>query len=367
MKAIVYPFIPEYAVLVRHRHLIARLDEIVPVALESSALGGIDATTVDGGHESGVVVTTDLAGCLDGCDVVYRAASEAPSTARTLSAPLREWTSSGAGIVIPLSTGGPRGGLGQSPRHSAAGNHPALTGSQPRSLVDDATLDEDPHDLKIGCPVIVVTGAGEHTMKFEVQLRLTEALREAGYKTVLVGSRSYADLFGFNSFPASLRLRGHSDWSTIGRIREFLKRIERSEEPDVMVIGAAGAFHPISRQFSDDYGFYLEALCYAAEPDIAIACTYCSQYLEEGYLDNVRQHFEHRFSVRVGCFVNSNVFVDWASSIEQRRLDYLHLPFEHIPQIDTIAYPDVVNLSDPDLGNKLLGVVTTYLGGTVHV
>lgn len=99
----------------------------------------------------------------------------------------------------------------------------------------------------ISTPIITVAGMGEKTNKMELQMDLVISLQKDKYKVVWVSSRNEALLYNGQKFPTFMYDEGVSEKKKILMYNHYLKWIEQSEKPDVILIGIPGGIMPDSK------------------------------------------------------------------------------------------------------------------------
>ena len=114
--------------------------------------------------------------------------------------------------------------------------------------IENVVFDGEEILYDISTPIITVAGMGEKTNKMELQMDLVISLQKDKYKVVWVSSRNEALLYNGQKFPTFMDDEGVSEKKKILMYNHYLKWIEQSEKPDVILIGIPGGIMPDSKK-----------------------------------------------------------------------------------------------------------------------
>ena len=78
-------------------------------------------------------------------------------------------------------------------------------------------------------------------------------LNNLDYKVCVVSSRTNAELFGIHSFPEFMLQHNLDESSKIINFNHYIKELEVSEKPEIIIIGVPGGIMPVSEKHSDNY------------------------------------------------------------------------------------------------------------------
>ncbi len=128
--------------------------------------------------------------------------------------------------------------------------------------------------LEIETPVVVVFGMGKNCNKLENQLRLYQAMNEAGYKVAWVSSNALGVLWGSYVIPDFLFDQRISFEEKILKFNNFIYKIEMGAKPDVFIIGVPEGVSVFSCGEYNHFAEYSLVIGSAVPVDSAILCSY---------------------------------------------------------------------------------------------
>lgn len=164
-------------------------------------------------------------------------------------------------------------------------------------------------EQRITVPVVYVVGVTPYTEKFYVQLCIRERLIKDGYKVAQIGSKSSSILFGIHSYPRFMS-ENINETDKIVKFKKYVKYIEMTEAPDIIIIGIPGGIMPVNKKHHFDFGMTAYMISQAVEPDYVImSMLYCDDYSEE-QLESLRQVCRFKFNYEIDSFHLSNTFID---------------------------------------------------------
>lgn len=164
--------------------------------------------------------------------------------------------------------------------------------------------------LHINIPIISVIGISENTHKFSLQLQLKEHFESMGYKAVLVGSRSYCEFLGFESFPSFMSENNISEAEKIYYFNKYIKSIETEKNPDIIIIGVPGGILPYNNLIDNNFGITAFEVFQAVVPDASILSIFHEMYSQE-YFEALSQVVKYRFGFEIDAFNIANRQIDW--------------------------------------------------------
>jgi peptide maturation system protein (TIGR04066 family) len=184
---------------------------------------------------------------------------------------------------------------------------------------------------EIDTPIILVTGIAERTNKFEIQLTLRERIQKSGYKISQIGTRSYCEMMGFHPFPSFMYGNAISDVNKVLMFNRFIKKIESTEEPDIIIIGVPGGIMPLNREFTNKFGLLAFEISQAIAPDVVIASLLYEDYKPEGF-DIYNNSIKYKLGFEVDFFNIANMQFDWSRAYEEHVMSYISLDYKFIDE-----------------------------------
>ncbi len=177
---------------------------------------------------------------------------------------------------------------------------------------------------EINTPVIFVAGISERTEKHYIQLALRYKLKSKGYSVAQIGTKNYCKIFGFHPFPAFMFSSELSELSKIILFNHYVKKIELTEKPDVIIIGIPGGIVPIDIEFNNRFGITSYEISQAVCPD-AVIMSVLYENLPQEYFEEINLTAKYRFGFEIDCFNLSNTRFDWAESQSEHKPCYLSI------------------------------------------
>ncbi|MGE5630834.1 MAG: TIGR04066 family peptide maturation system protein [Caulobacteraceae bacterium] len=308
-KAVIYPYDNESSFLFKYNDLNMKFDAAVAVAPNGWGLTGKDVGKISGSGHIGIKVNNSFEDCYGGSDSIIIADSNMELNFDIIYDNIANEVKKGKNVIcmkrleeehyqslydICRSNGTAFEYLKGDDRMIAAG-------------VYDETL------LDIKSPVIFVAGVTRRTGKFDLQLALRKEMLEAGYKVSQIGTKNFCEIFGFHSFPDFMYSSTMNEATKIIMFNRFVKAVESSEKPDVIIIGIPGGVMPINKQFTDGFGVLAFLAAQAVKPDAAILSVLYEDYLPE-YFREIDNFCKYRFGYNVDCFNLSNIKFDYQQS-----------------------------------------------------
>lgn len=170
-------------------------------------------------------------------------------------------------------------------------------------------------------PVVYIAGVSIYTEKFDVQMAIRKKFISTGYAVSQIGSRRNCELLGFHSFPQFM----DDDMDTAKKIvlyKKYIKYIEVSENPEIIVIGIPGGIMPVSHKHHFDFGLTTFAIANAVHPDYVIMnLFYKADYIEK-QLDEFSKVCYGKYNFEIDSFHISSTFIE-PSSLNDRDLKYI--------------------------------------------
>jgi peptide maturation system protein (TIGR04066 family) len=177
---------------------------------------------------------------------------------------------------------------------------------------------------EIKTPVVFVIGVAEKTQKFYIQLALRQHFSNKGYKIAQIGTKSYCELLGFHSFPLFMDSPYLSELSKIILFNHYVKKIEKTEKPDVIIIGIPGGIIPLDNKYNNKFGITAFEVSQAVCPDAVILSTLFENFPLEYFIE-LNLISKYRLGFEIDCFNISNVKFDWAESMIAHKPCYLSI------------------------------------------
>lgn len=327
-KTMVYPYNLEISPIARHKDLLENHQIVSLVSPEGWGMTGKDASLADNGENLGMTIRSDFEECLDLCDTVLFCQSvhiwdyETNIRPKILKAiQLKKDII----ITIPLE----KEEVEYISQQALSNNLNFEYFGHINSQTDNCIEDKKDRIYDIDTPVIFVMGMGCRTNKFEIQLSLKENLQKMGYSVSQIGSRGYCELFGFHSFPDFMYSDKISETNKILLFNHFVKNIEKTENPDLIIIGIPSGIMPINNIITNNFGIFSYQVSQAVVPDLAVFGCYCGEYYKE-YFPEIKNLIKYKFNSNIECFCIANAIIDVTESEYDHKAVHISVPSEYV-------------------------------------
>ncbi len=158
-------------------------------------------------------------------------------------------------------------------------------------------------------PIINVTGLSENSDKYKMQLLLKEEFTKLGYKVSAVSSRRDSGIFGMYSMPGFMWENKLSVTDKILRFNHYVKAIEKTERPELIILGIPGGAFPRNEYRHQYFGEFHFEISRAVLCDCALLCSSFSEY-PVSYFEEAEQRIRQMYDMEVGFHIISDKMYD---------------------------------------------------------
>ncbi|PYG89726.1 peptide maturation system protein (TIGR04066 family) [Ruminiclostridium sufflavum DSM 19573] len=349
-RLLIYPYNMEFTPVLRHRSLLMGYEISCLVAPNGWGFTGKDAGIADRGPDIGISVAADFEKSLDLCDTVMIIKSHLPfDFDKYIFNKIKLAVKLKKNIICSLKLD--REAIKEiSSMCNCEGVYFKYFDGTQNVLPEEIVIDNESIE-EIDTPVILTVGISEKTNKFEIQLALREKIQKLGYKISQIGTRSYCEMIGFHSFPSFMYGNAISDVNKVLMFNRFIKKIEKTEEPDIISIGVPGGIMPLNRKFTNNFGLFAFEISQAVVPDVVIASMLYEDYKPEGF-DTYTNLIKYRLGFEVDFFNIANMQFDWKRANQEHVRSYTSLDYRFIDEkkmkysSNNIPVLNILNKSD---------------------
>jgi peptide maturation system protein (TIGR04066 family) len=357
-RLLIYPYNIQFSPILRHKSLLKRYEISCLVSPNGWGFTGKDAGIADNGPDIGMTVSSNFEDSLGLCDTVAFIDSYFPlDFKKNIFSKIKMAIKSKKNIIcfLQLETD-IVAELECICRYE--GVYFKYYGRTQDVLADNIHIESENIE-EIITPVIFVIGLAQRTNKFEIQLALREKILDLGYKISQVGTRTYCDMMGFHSFPSFMLESNISEVNKILMFNRFIKRIEETENPDIIIIGVPGGIIPYNSTYTNKFGILAFEISQAILPDFVIF----SMLYEEYKVDNFEFYnnsIKYKLGFNIDIFNISNAQFDWVRAYEEKRISHISLDYKAISKKNksysqsNIPVLNILDESDSDKMAKLL-------------
>ncbi|WP_438434654.1 TIGR04066 family peptide maturation system protein [Gorillibacterium sp. sgz500922] len=326
-QAVVFPYSLESAPLLRHRTLLKEIEVRGLVSLKGWGLSGKDASYADGGKPLNRIVRHHFEEIGEEYNAVLFVESNPPVDIAKVILPQMVKTAEArkhvlSTVELPLDM--EEQVMGVCAQNGV--DYKSYADASSRMMTISAV---DQSILKLDTPVIFVMGLSDRCNKFEIQLGLRESLLNEGYKVSQIGSRSYCECLGFHSMPGFMVEPGYMETEKIIRFNRYVKDLEKSEQPDVILIGIPGGVAMLNHKLPNYFGILAYEISQAVRPDAVILSAFYDAFTPE-YFEKVRNLVRYRNGFEIDHFALANTRFQWDNAKIFEKEEYLTLSSDFI-------------------------------------
>ncbi len=367
-RLLIYPYDMEFTPVLRHRSLLTEYDISCLVSPNGWGFTGKDAGIADRGPDIGITVSSDFEKALDLCDTVMIVESHLPfDFEKYIFKKIISAVKSKKNIICSLSLNKEAIEKISSMCNCEGVYFKYFDGNQ--SFLSEDIVIEDESIEEIDIPVILTVGIDEKTNKFEIQLALRDKIQKSGYKISQIGTRPYCEMLGFHPFPSFMYGNEISDVNKVLMFNRYIKNIEKTEEPDVIIIGVPGSIMPYNRMITNKFGLLAFEVSQAVIPDVVIASLLYEDCKPEGF-DEYTNLFKYKLGFEVDFFNISNMQFDWLKANEEYVKSYISLDYKFIDEKKEKYISNkipVLNILNKDDSNRMADQTIDKLIGYADV
>lgn len=158
---------------------------------------------------------------------------------------------------------------------------------------------------RIEKPVVCVMSIGENAGKFEVQLELTKALNQYGYKSFQIGTKPTANIFGMETLPEFLFDEEIGFEKKVYKFNQYLYEKTKNSD-DVIIIGVPGGVMPLNNSCYSHFSEVALVITQAVKIDYCILNLYANKYIDKEYIRGLKNLLLEKYKCIVEHFVFSN-------------------------------------------------------------
>lgn len=215
-------------------------------------------------------------------------------------------------------------------------------------FIDESTEEDNliGQNIELEVPIVVIFGVGEMTQKFDLQLYLRKYF-QTNVKVCQIGTRNDGRLFGMHTFPDFMIGTHYSEKEKVVKFKNWIKKLEITEKPDVIILGIPGGVLPLNEKHTFDYGILAYMLFSAIKPDYTIFSLYAGQYDDEFYLE-MNKLCKYRYS-----FDLDSIFISKYTPVSNSLQDEV-LSYASIRDVKKGVSKQYTVFDNNDLKNELL-------------
>ncbi|WP_238915659.1 TIGR04066 family peptide maturation system protein [Clostridium sp. YIM B02555] len=300
-KLMIYPFDKEVTDIARYRENLKNYQLINVISPKGWGLNGKDSNKLDGGKETGMIISEEFEDALKKCDAVFFSDTKKQSLFDTYLNKINMANGQNKEIVMTKEL---------YKKLSLQENINVDVNFINTTMIDfsEFVIREFKHKLyKIDTPILGVFGVGDYCNKFDIQLGLRSKFEKDGYKVSQLGTKQYSELFGIYNLPEFLFASDMSMENKILNFNHYIHNIEINEEPDIIILGIPGGIMPLSNEYTNYFGELALIMSKAVPIDIGILSIYYTKEIEIKTLNDIKQYCKYALQCDVDYFNLANI------------------------------------------------------------
>lgn len=313
-KLMIYPYSKAYEPYVSNAEL---LGEYMVTALVSPRGWGYEGDIIVDGQGNRYMVSADFTEKLDDCTCVWFVADDRRKIPKELlREKLQETVKHGKKILYTR--------YGDDYCEEMKQLIPTELYIEKKTKLETVLNLSKDRTYDIDTPIIVVAGLGQDTDKLAVQFILMQKLRGKGYTAILISSRQDGDWKGVYGMPEFVFDHSVGETEKIIKLNHYVKQIEISEKPDVLLVGVPGAVLPLDGINHNEFGILAYEISFAVPCDAAVICM-PYQSLFNGDYSQLAEDMQKRFGFSVAGIHMAAVVQDAQEFYAERKLSYVSI------------------------------------------
>lgn len=178
-------------------------------------------------------------------------------------------------------------------------------------------------------PIVLVAGLFRHSGGWESELALLDGRFRDEYKVIQICSEPEGELLGMRPFPEFMTNSNYNEAEKIIAFNRYIEEIEKSEKPDLFIIGVPGGIKAYSRDIPEDFGILFTMVSNAVSADSLVLALPYAEY-SKAELDEIKRSIWQKYQVYTDCICLSRKMVMPYDSDIAHKLRYMLLEREKI-------------------------------------
>lgn len=321
-KTVLFPYNVHSCEILRYKEMLDKYEIVGILAPKGWGLGGRDAGFVDGGTDTGISIQDSLNDDKIFDAILVTADCTNPDMEQIIYDHVKELLHYGKELVFASEV-------------SERIQDMCKGADQPVLFVAEQTNEAKKASkiIRHDTPIVLVAGMHELTHKFKIQMELHKYFKEKGYKVSHIASKQFATLFGAHTFPQFMFSEIKEECKIFG-FNQYVRQIEKEEQPDVIIIGIPGGMMPYSEKFPGYFGITMFEVMQAVRPDFFAVCCLYEKY-NKVYFEKLSSSIMHKYGIPVDCFNISTFQVDYNESEQNDSLQYFKVTYREAEEVAT--------------------------------
>lgn len=316
-KIAIFPFDRKVCPIARYKDLLQGYTISGMLSPRYLRVNGVDIAEIDGGNETGLLISDFNEEALDQCDTVFLHYSRYVKDKEIYMDIINYAISKGKKIILAKD-------LKEKLNNEGLENISSFY--EEENISDEEFVSERLFDIDV--PVVTIMGLGELCNQINVEIVVRKYFVEQGYRVTQIGSEEYSKLFGMHCVPDFIYRKDIDLQNKIIRFNHFVNELLKKEKPDLLIMGIPGGMLKYNNRILNDLGANPYVMTNAVKSDIGIVSIYDNEYNEE-YIGALAQCCRFRFDSIIHYFNISNTRV-MENEENKSKLDYLLLKSDYV-------------------------------------
>lgn len=316
-RILIFPFDKTVCPIARYREMLQGYKISGILSPRYLRLNGIDIADIDGGNDTGILISDYKEEALDQCDTIFMHYSRYVKDKEVYSNIISCAISKGKKVLLTKDL---KEKLSDVDLDNISYFHEEV------NMTEDEFISERLFDMEV--PVVTIMGLGEMCNKFNVEIEVRKHFVERGYKVSQIGSEEYSKLFGMHCIPDFIYRKDMDLQNKVIEFNHYVKELLKIEKPDLLIMGVPGGMFKYNNRILDDLGASAYVMTNAVKSDIGIVSVYDNEYNEE-YIKALAQCCRYRFDSIIHYFNIANIRV-MENEENKSKLDYLLLKSQYV-------------------------------------
>lgn len=211
----------------------------------------------------------------------------------------------------------------------------------------------------INTPVVYLCGLYGDLCGLELQLMIREQLLKKKISFCQIGTNDTSEEFGFYNVPWFVLEDTFSDKDKTLMLNRYIKEIEESEKPDIIVVGIPEELFAASDKYVAGFGYLAKDYFYAVCPDVVVMALPYEGYLKND-LDYISRQVQNRYGVKADVFYRTNKKLLLPETELEQNFSYLIVNKDDTKDIANIEHLYDWENEEENLVQEILNILSEY-------
>ena len=164
---------------------------------------------------------------------------------------------------------------------------------------------------KINTPIISIASITDNAGKHLIEASFVRYATDLGYKISTLSTTSFASFYGAHPTPSFLLGTKYSEIDKILLFNQYVKFIEHTEQPDIILMGIPDPLLPINENSTEGLGILAYEMTRAITPDISLMVLHHESYNID-HLKELVNLLNYRYGINIEALIVNNTMLDFS-------------------------------------------------------